>query len=870
MAASSAAVAAPFSSFADFEDPAFSAVEWVNEVLASAEPEQSSSGSFPHASSSTLDLSSASFDIVLSDAQQRLHAAAHDAHASLDASLSSALSAVPWAVREAEKVRQRSSALRASVDGVGARVEGVEASVSAAVSEIAAADTMLRRVEDAAALLAQVARADALLARLDALLSSSAGDGEDLVSAADVVAELRATLEPLRDTEELKQRFEMLDSADVKLETLAAPRLRHALETRNANAASNARIVFDRAGRDNAFVTQYVSIRGTHVAEMWSASWRGSKDDNESNDNADSSQITDYINPKTKPAQVVDDLSSTQAALKLDSFFEQMLLFLRAEASWLATAFPDLRPVLLPSLISSALTHLKSPTISAVQPVPTSMSSSGTVRLHHAALRSTRAAADIAHLLVDECDDVAIVYDAVSAVLFPCRVFWSLWPALAAHAAESAANTLPIEHSGPVSLADTAKRVEAASIPLLAILDSLVLQITSWTVGVGVVAIPKATAAASAVVSRRILTLLRRDMSTQSDSSSALPRSPSSLTLSSSYSTTGDDWGRVAGALRLLRAISALKQSWEVRKEAGIRVSAGAASPLLDLCLSIKSERTACVTCLIERAGTGSWTEISAMCELVRDPSLGIRVMQTIEGVGDTDEDLRGLLDGVHRIVYNSMFVGIKNRFRYFDKEFSWAEDEGTGDSQEASMIGFSSSPLAYATEIADYLMTIPQQLEPYVSDEDDDDGYATPASVFSFSPSSATSPTAKSTSDGAEAVKEGDGATGEVDAAPSFAGMWIGVLSVGTMELYVEKICGISRLSAAGARQLCIDTEYICNVLAALGVTPTPEFELTRRLLESSADLAAFKEIRDRPEQAEHHNLVRRIAAVRGLSMPT
>jgi hypothetical protein len=42
-------------------------------------------------------------------------------------------------------------------------------------------------------------------------------------------------------------------------------------------------------------------------------------------------------------------------------------------------------------------------------------------------------------------------------------------------------------------------------------------------------------------------------------------------------------------------------------------------------------------------------------------------------------------------------------------------------------------------------------------------------------------------------------------------------------MELYVEKTRSISGLSAAGERQLCIDIEYICHELAALGVNPTP-----------------------------------------------
>jgi hypothetical protein len=45
--------------------------------------------------------------------------------------------------------------------------------------------------------------------------------------------------------------------------------------------------------------------------------------------------------------------------------------------------------------------------------------------------------------------------------------------------------------------------------------------------------------------------------------------------------------------------------------------------------------------------------------------------MTTIEGAGDKNEDLRGFPDGAHRIVYNSMFVGITLQFMAFGKESS-------------------------------------------------------------------------------------------------------------------------------------------------------------------------------------------------------
>ncbi|OSX77045.1 hypothetical protein BU14_0164s0006 [Porphyra umbilicalis] len=53
-------------------------------------------------------------------------------------------------------------------------------------------------------------------------------------------------------------------------------------------------------------------------------------------------------------------------------------------------------------------------------------------------------------------------------------------------------------------------------------------------------------------------------------------------------------------------------------------------------------------------------------------------------------------------------------------------------------------------------------------------------------------------------------------------------------MALYVERLCGIPRLTPAGAAQLATDVEYVLTVAAALGVAPTPALALARRLLEA------------------------------------
>eukprot|EP00170_Pyropia_yezoensis_P006741 contig_27494_g6763 len=66
-----------------------------------------------------------------------------------------------------------------------------------------------------------------------------------------------------------------------------------------------------------------------------------------------------------------------------------------------------------------------------------------------------------------------------------------------------------------------------------------------------------------------------------------------------------------------------------------------------------------------------------------------------------------------------------------------------------------------------------------------------------------------------------------------SWAARWMAAVAGGTMALYVERLCGIPRLTPGGAAQLATDVEYVMTVAAALGVTPVPALALARRLLE-------------------------------------
>lgn len=838
------------------------------------------------------------------------HEGVRQAHGALDEGLSRAVAAVPWVVRETEKVRQRANNLRANVDGVGERVAGVEHGVAGSVATIAASDTIVRRVQRACELLVNAGEAERLLRRLEALLASSASDGSDLVTAADVVAQLRTALAPLSAIPEMEDRFNSLNTADAKLEALAAPQLQKALETRNTAAAANARIVFDRAGRANAFCTQYVTIRAAQIGKIWSSSWDASQ-----TTASDFAVEADDSDTKQRPPRAsAGDLAAPGSVAALSAFFGAVQQLLQIEADWLTVAFPDLRATLLPSLVCTALTDFKSPAlVSNVFFGKASDESSETAgelgdRMNEVALCSIRAAAAVAKILLPPtasettaldtaaADDAAldglsvVVLDAVSTVLFPYRIFWDTLCDVAARQAKSSAMSLPLPcalvkpatsaatqsaHSsspprhtaGPASvtagtrryrppLSEIAKDVEGCCPSVLAALDTCLSQMTERTAGVGMTAMNQAASTTAAVLSDRLVKILRLPLATNR--------------VGVPPSANEDEWVRISGALRLLRAVSKLKRSWDARRESAFAVAIGTATPVLEGASLIADNAHSRIERLLSQVDAGNLTDAGVVWELVRDSDLAGRVIAAYEDSTAGNGDLSTLIEAVHGVVYESMFNGVWERFASFGARERWSSDGGDGDS---SMLGFSSSPLGYATEVADYLMTIPQQLEPFVPEEDYAE-YATPTSAYAFSLNANTRSKGSARAEPADPAPVGDTTAGESGADVedtmvnlSFAGMWISVLAVGTMEFYVEKMCGITKLSAAGTRQLATDAEYICNVLAALGVVPTPDMDIARRVLECPADTGSFRKIGDSVGVAEQ-KLVRRLAAVRGYSL--
>jgi hypothetical protein len=211
------------------------------------------------------------------------------------------------------------------------------------------------------------------------------------------------------------------------------------------------------------------------------------------------------------------------------------------------------------------------------------------------------------------------------------------------------------------------------------------------------------------------------------------------------------------------------------------------------------------------------------------------------------------LVQAVQQLLYDTMFHSIAVRLASFaDWHHIWAAKAGgvTSGGQILSAIplpSFSMQPSDYIIAIGEHLLTLVQQLEPYVKGSEEEEEVSHAAATPSAAARKFSTPTSPFTQ-----------VTPASSSAPSTyvendALYWLNLLSRGTFAALLSSFPAIPQLSERGARQLSTDLEYLINVLSALGLTIPPIIhKLTAWLTWSESTLAA--RISGADSSAEEH----------------
>lgn len=187
--------------------------------------------------------------------------------------------------------------------------------------------------------------------------------------------------------------------------------------------------------------------------------------------------------------------------------------------------------------------------------------------------------------------------------------------------------------------------------------------------------------------------------------------------------------------------------------------------------------------------------------------------------------------------VLSSLFVHIKPHIDAISRQ-DWNNESSNQYGNEIPQ--FSQSPLTYITAIGEYLLTLPQQLDALVQNEQ----------LLTFSRK-------------LPHLLESDLAEMEQENSSECGHLWISSIVRCTEALLLSQILEIPILSNNGRQQLCADIAYFSNILAALDIDLNPDFAKMLELMQLGSE-ELIKELEVNVN--EDKNIMRVVGKIRGL----
>ncbi|XP_072463361.1 conserved oligomeric Golgi complex subunit 7 isoform X1 [Notamacropus eugenii] len=199
-----------------------------------------------------------------------------------------------------------------------------------------------------------------------------------------------------------------------------------------------------------------------------------------------------------------------------------------------------------------------------------------------------------------------------------------------------------------------------------------------------------------------------------------------------------------------------------------------------------------------------------------------MEVLYTLKEKGSSNHNLLSasrtaltrLNQQAHQLAFDSVFLRIKQQLLLISKMESW-NTAGIGETLTDDLPTFSLTPLEYISNIGQYIMSLPLNLEPFVTQEDSALELALHAGKLPFPP------------------EQGD----ELPELDNMADYWLGSIARATMQTYCDVILQIPELTPHSTKQLATDIDYLINVMDALGLQPSRALQNMVTLLKTKPE---------------------------------
>ncbi|KAI6696195.1 hypothetical protein NL676_016314 [Syzygium grande] len=785
-----------------FSDEKFDPKRWINSACQARHPQDS-------------------LEKHLVDLEMKLQMTSEEIAASLEEQSAAALLRVPRATRDIVRLRDDAVSLRHSVSGILQKLKKAEGSSAESIAALAKVDTVKQRMEAAYETLQDAAGLTQLSSTVEDVFASG-----DLPRAADTLANMRHCLSAVGEVAEFANVRKQLEVLEDRLDNMVQPRLTDALSNRKVEVAQDLRGILIRIGRFKSLELQYTKVHMKPIKKIWEdfdSKQRASKMANDKNE-------TERLSSSTNFQQSVRTVSFTSW---LPSFYDELLLYLEQEWKWCMVAFPDDYKSLVPKLLVETMAAVGASFVSRINfatgdVVPeTKAFSKGLLDIlsgdmpkaikiqpkHLEALIELHNitgifARNIQHLFSES--DLRVLMDTLKAVYLPYESFKQKYGQVERAILTNEISAVDLRGAVArgvgaqgVELSETVRRMEESIAQVIVVLEAAVERCISFTGGSEA---DELILALDDIMLQYISSLLETlkslrtvcgvDLAGEGGLKKEMGLDKKEATQSARKVETisnEEEWSIVQGALQILTVADCLTSRSSVF-EASLRATLARLGTSLSVAVfgsSLDHNQSHVVSDdgNEERSLVGRAAFDVAAIRLIEVPEKARKLFNLLDQLKDprfhalprASQRVAAFADTVNELVYDVLISKVRQRLYDVSRLPVWSSVE---EPSAFPLPTFSSYPQPYVTSIGEYLLTLPQQLEPL-----------------------------------AEGISSGDAGN---DEAQFFATEWMFKVAEGATALFMEQLRGIQYMTDRGAQQLSVDIEYLSNVLSALSM-PVP-----------------------------------------------
>ncbi|XP_065828857.1 conserved oligomeric Golgi complex subunit 7-like [Oscarella lobularis] len=701
-----------------------------------------------------------SLDVHASTLVLKLQLFIQEVNKSLEEISQQAVQNVPRIVKDVETVKHEATLLKDQMQLVKEDIKQVEENTSQSMKTLMELDKIKCRMQETAQALREADNWTSLSANVEEILET-----DDILAIYNKLLGMQKSLTVLHDVPDYANRHQKLESLKNKLESKLSPRLVAAFNSHNLDEAKYYVEIFRTLKREEQLQFYYIRTLKNRLCKFWQ-------------------KLQSLVGERPLQEQLIE-------------FLDEVVSMCHSELSWGRQVFSEPSRTLCSVLIQilNSLDPSIEHWISQHVPIPSlSNSLSLLIDVKQALLRFARSLelifSDHEQAGLNE-GDVSLLRRAIHGPLVQFQLDYSKMEQDRLLIDLGAIN---LEAQG---LTDTVTLV-ADSIPrLFNAAEESIDRCLQFTQGLGCCGLVQALEAFFSMYCGRLESALVDVRSSRNVENASQPQGTAS--------GFRDDWSYFQNAFRFLECCGSVLFRFSKFESDFLSVFSTKASHIgtpSRVSAVEGSVNLQFFNYLLERRPT----EYQQVVDLVYPLE---SVAYTLPLLPESRSAILAFNKLVHDFAFDSLFSGLQTKLFEVPRMEAWKAES----SESAGLATFTVSPLTYITQIGDHLLTLPQQLEPFVSQEYTALDTALRATELPYSETPVSVPASPEH---------------EMDIAES----WIGAITNATMKVYFQKILEIDHFSHHGAQQLSTDIEYFCNVLSALEVLPNVQLKQLAHLL--------------------------------------